>query len=574
MKRNLLFVITVLFSVATFAQELKQFKGNTLDPTGWTSGVLTYTYYQKKSELPLDPNNIFQSDINNIKHGKYSVVAENSDQDRGSFKLVYSGNMKHGLRDGIWTFTENYIDFPIVEYKKYKTESVNIKMSFKDGVPDGQWSYSMNRKTRIRHYSLGGWSWHPNYETEPTENISFTFKNGVIVGQYIEKRNNWDGPVNISGSTNTQGVKIGKWSDGNDYGADGYLLIDDIDKELFNLKEQYKQLSTNEEKKEFCRINAIEVNEIHYSLTEHFRYRYYNTVDRTIQYTEVNPDNFLDSVPVMKSYSVKKLPIIKQLKEVYKGIEQNDTLYLVNFDKAISSRKELHHKYEYQLKEEWKNEILKDIKFLEELYIVHKEHSIEQEKVKKISKEINDIVNPLIETHGYDREKEKRDIIYKKYLITNYYEQYKFNVNEIKLSEYKKNHLKYIKEQLNEISSEKIELLLQLQKFDFINSVHAIYLKTRPDAVSIGNGLPLESPKFYQPEIYNSYIEIIGYLKNKPLTNQYSFIEEYNKYIEIQQLHDYVVSIVKAKTKPLEKELKSATTVEQKYEIFLRYMNM
>ena len=551
MKRNLLFVITLLFSVMSFAQDLKQFKGNTLDPTGWTSGVLTYTYYQKKLEFPDNPDKPYLADVNNIKHGKYSVIAENSDQDRGSFKLVYSGNMKHGLRDGVWAFTENYVDFPTQKQGTYFTETKTVKMSFKDGIPDGQWSYTKNRKTRIRQYSSAGWSWHPSYETEPTENISFTFKNGVIVGQYIEKRNNWDGPVNISGSTNTQGIRIGKWSNGDDYGNDGYLLVDDIDKELFNLKEQYKQLSTNEEKKEFCRINAIEINEIRYSLTEHFRYRYYNTVDRTTQYTEVNPDNFLDSVPVMKSYRVERLGRIS-LNDAYNEfnhLKDNKLSFFELYGKRLSDEQI------EEAKQKFEND---------------KQERIKQQKIRLMNAETDSIYKVAVDTINFYVQKNE---LWKTYLWNNFIKQYgtiknskdknpfqpqnfdrhnENNLNDVQKNKYTKGLYEHTINFINQYSIEQMDSLSRMKKRN-INTVAEIYIK---------------------PDIYNSSKEIIGYLYNKPLTNQYSFIEEYNKYIELQQLHDYLLSLVKAKTKPLEKELKSATTVEQKYEIFLRYMNM
>ena len=247
-----LFLLSAL-TVNLYAQNLKQYSGE------MKGGTITFTYYEDEHTL------------SEKRHGTFKYV-KNLANDISKYSLTITGHYSHGYMDGQWRYTINETDYP--EGNAYVTSTTKAQMSFKDGVPNGPWTYSYKGKGRLQHFSLLGWSWGP-YETLPTETASVTFRNGTLVGPMSIKTN----AENITGTLNEKGFWIGNWISLNGNSRSEYTLTNDglmtkgigryngrivssagLEPELKALFDEYKTLPTSEQREKFCRKHHIKID--------------------------------------------------------------------------------------------------------------------------------------------------------------------------------------------------------------------------------------------------------------------------------------------------------------------------
>lgn len=252
--RKFVFLFCILFGygLSADAQNLKKYSGDML------GGTVTYTYYED------DASN------KEKRHGSFKYVKTESN-DISRYSLTITGQYAHGYMDGLWSYTINQVDYP--HGNAFITGTTKAQMSFKDGMPNGPWTYSSNNKGRLKQYSLMGWSWGP-YEALKPETANVTFKNGVLVGSMNVKA-----AENITGRLNDQGFWIGNWVVNNGNSRSEYTLTNDglmikgvgryngriessseSDAELVKLFQEFKTIQDAEQRDQFCREHLIKID--------------------------------------------------------------------------------------------------------------------------------------------------------------------------------------------------------------------------------------------------------------------------------------------------------------------------
>lgn len=254
MKRTTLFsLLFALYAVSVEAQSLKTYSGEL------RGGTMTYTYYEDETTGT------------EKRHGSFKYVKTEAN-DISRYNLTITGQYSHGYMNGLWSYTIRTTDYP--EGSAYVTGTTTARMSFKEGMPDGPWTYSYTGKGRLRRYSLAGWYWSA-YETLPTETASVTFRNGTLVGTMNVKTN----ADNITGRLNNDGFWTGNWVIINGDSRSEYTLRDDglmtkgvgryngrivssaaLEPELKTLFDEYKTLPTAEQRAKFCRKHRIKID--------------------------------------------------------------------------------------------------------------------------------------------------------------------------------------------------------------------------------------------------------------------------------------------------------------------------
>lgn len=167
MKKQITLFVATLFSFLSISQETKQFKGNfqdgLVDP-----GQATYQYYEKNGEI--------------IKNGLFTYNRL-SKSDDGSYSTKISGNFKNGLRDGKWTFSITFNDWNNGT-GNYVTGSISLSSSYINGLPDNQWIYTENSKSRIKNNTINGFVWS-SFTSPQSSKAVVNFKNGILNGELI-----------------------------------------------------------------------------------------------------------------------------------------------------------------------------------------------------------------------------------------------------------------------------------------------------------------------------------------------------------------------------------------------------
>lgn len=254
MKRLTLFsFLFALYAISVDAQSLKTYSGEL------RGGTMTYTYYEDETTGA------------EKRHGSFKYVKTEAN-DISQYNLIITGQYSHGYMNGLWSYTIRTTDYP--EGSAYVTGTTNARMSFKEGMPDGPWTYSYAGKGRLKRFSLTGWYWSA-YETLPTETASVTFRNGTLVGTMNVKTS----ADNITGRLNDDGFWIGNWVIINGDSRSEYTLRDDglmtkgvgryngrivssagLEPELKMLFDEYKTLPTAEQREKFCRKHRIKID--------------------------------------------------------------------------------------------------------------------------------------------------------------------------------------------------------------------------------------------------------------------------------------------------------------------------
>lgn len=183
-----LVLLGMLFlSIAASAQNVRKiYKGDFCD------GKATYAYY------------VDAKTGDEVRDGAFNYT-ELISKNGSVYSVSIKGSYTEGFKDGIWNYTITHKDIPL-EGGYYQTGSIVMVQSFKDGMPNGKWSYSENFKGRNRRYTRNGWYWSP-FEVEKPLSAVLNYQNGIVSGEF--RLNNEI--VNASGCFNSSGFMTGKW---------------------------------------------------------------------------------------------------------------------------------------------------------------------------------------------------------------------------------------------------------------------------------------------------------------------------------------------------------------------------
>jgi hypothetical protein len=158
-------ILTPLISISAFSQTLKTFNG-TFNDGKLQNGTAVYTYYE-------DPET-----HENVKQGSFKYTF-NGKADYQGYKQTITGNFEKGLKTGNWTYIISMTDFG--NNNPYFTGTVSLVANYKNGYADGNWKEVRSYKTREKFYSYGQYKWGP-FGPLKTMTIDMNFKNGYIVG--------------------------------------------------------------------------------------------------------------------------------------------------------------------------------------------------------------------------------------------------------------------------------------------------------------------------------------------------------------------------------------------------------
>lgn len=589
--RKIFLIFAILSAIAMQAQTLKTFNGTKVGELN-VIGNVTYTYYEVKSEENLDYAH--RPEMSAIKHGAYKYVAKSNPKEGGSYSLTVAGNLKHGYKDGIWTYTQTLVDYP-THGSEFITGTKTIKMSYKDGVPNGQWTYSNSQKVRTKSYSIQrGWYWNNDWKTRPTESAQVTYNNGIMIGTYSEKILEWTGNIiSTTGQLNNNGFLIGNWKSGNNYktySSDGYL-IPEHDTELQNLQEEYKKLP-KEQYNNFSLKHHIKVDTLKYSHPSVFDNKMFETKNLD-HHTDLKSDIKEKETIGGRYISFEKIRIVPLEEVIPVNAETHNYTSLL----------EIYEKEKYKLTSEDRQKFEQILEKSKENAIIQKEESQYENRIKQqyekalelrkfeMPKEFNcnleelkinhigDLTYNLIRISDYI----KNDInLEEKYFGCEKNNFYTVDFNKGKTNKEKYENNKHVLEYLKQkqINRDSICMVHCLYNEIFNNRYRVAYAYT-----SLEKDKPRSDGRYLPGTIKTKeklYIAFDGSL-NQLISNftngNNSFTEIYNSLVEMNELCLYMLQVQKEKTKDIENELKAyPITIEtrdfsKQIEIFRKYMN-
>jgi len=277
-------IILQLICLSSFSQIIKTYSGDLY------SGKVTYSYYD---------DTLTNTEI---RHGAYKFYEKESYQEQSYTKTV-TGNYKHGYKNGTFTYCSALVDNPSGEL--YNTGTITVKMSYKDGIPDGEWSYKLQLKSREKKFTMNGWSWSP-YEIQPSETIIVHFTNGVMTGKVyyntnidkifgqLDQKGRWVGEWKINNSEMSldSGFVI-KYKKRNDFNSEitSQFSIDNISKEfIFALKQlPIEQIDS------FCEQNnlnaGIQLGSNYFDIFESSFFNSYDLIESNIGIKPLNKED-------------------------------------------------------------------------------------------------------------------------------------------------------------------------------------------------------------------------------------------------------------------------------------------
>lgn len=174
-------------SVLSFSQEIKKYSGEFYDGNS-PSGNANYSYYLVNDER--------------IKEGLFTY-SDNVKSVEGSFSITITGNYKNNFKEGKWIQNIKFNDWNN-GIGNYVTGSISLINSYNEGLPNGQWTYTENSKSRIKINSSNGNNW--STFTAPTSSkVLMNFKNGVLIDNFLLSNlstGNWN---NINTTFNESG---------------------------------------------------------------------------------------------------------------------------------------------------------------------------------------------------------------------------------------------------------------------------------------------------------------------------------------------------------------------------------
>lgn len=137
---------------------------------GWYSGNLNYTYFE-------DPTT-----NEYIKNGKFTFSfnsANKPDILPKGMTISIVGNYVKGFKNGLWTYTCNFVDYKSGDY--YHTGKKSVTCTYVNGRLNGLFTYDYSDKVREWKVTLGGSYWLP-FEPTTTRKFTANFKAGKLLG--------------------------------------------------------------------------------------------------------------------------------------------------------------------------------------------------------------------------------------------------------------------------------------------------------------------------------------------------------------------------------------------------------
>ncbi|GGC95209.1 hypothetical protein GCM10011508_23020 [Flavobacterium lutivivi] len=185
-------IIISLIAINAIGQTLKSFNGPFTD--GKTqNGTAVYTYYE-------DPDT-----REYLKQGAFKYTF-NGKGDYQGYDQTITGNFEKGLKHGTWTYTIIMTDFG--SGNPYYTGTVTLVANYKNGYADGNWKEVRSYKQRKKFLSYGQYKWDP-FGPVKTMTINMNFKNGYLVGAV--SINDEFANFKATGSYDNNGLAIGTW---------------------------------------------------------------------------------------------------------------------------------------------------------------------------------------------------------------------------------------------------------------------------------------------------------------------------------------------------------------------------
>ena len=185
-------IIISLIAINAIGQTLKSFNGPFTD--GKTqNGTAVYTYYE-------DPDT-----REYLKQGAFKYTF-NGKGDYQGYDQTITGNFEKGLKHGTWTYTITMTDFG--SGNPYYTGTVTLVANYKNGYADGNWKEVRSYKQRKKFLSYGQYKWDP-FGPVKTMTINMNFKNGYLVGAV--SINDEFANFKATGSYDNNGLAIGTW---------------------------------------------------------------------------------------------------------------------------------------------------------------------------------------------------------------------------------------------------------------------------------------------------------------------------------------------------------------------------
>ena len=184
-----LLLASCTFLSTTFAQTLKP---KQVPLANWNDdqGLSSYTYYE-------DPKT---GDY--IPHGKFTYKLAQGTY----YKEDAIGSLKNGKRDGIWTYKVTRLDD--LAFDVNWTGAIQLSFGYKEGNPNGLWTYSNIQKYRIK--SRGAWLPY-EFQFAPNETLSVMFTDGHPSGIYSYANNSFSTKEKKTGQFNAKGFLHGNW---------------------------------------------------------------------------------------------------------------------------------------------------------------------------------------------------------------------------------------------------------------------------------------------------------------------------------------------------------------------------
>jgi hypothetical protein len=185
-------VFSFIISINSYSQELKTYNG-TFNDNKLPNGTANYTYYEDPATRQF------------IKQGSFKYNFTGRDQHQG-YNQSITGNFSKGLKHGTWTYTITLTDAGV--QNPYFTGTATLVANYNNGYADGNWKMIWSTKTRKKLFSYGQYVWGP-YDPVQTNIVSMNFKNGYIVGQV--SINDEFKKYQANGSFDNNGFVTGKW---------------------------------------------------------------------------------------------------------------------------------------------------------------------------------------------------------------------------------------------------------------------------------------------------------------------------------------------------------------------------
>lgn len=561
--------------VNLFGQNVKSFSGDFENGKPLKAKV-TYAYYEDAQTKEF------------IKHGrfKYTDIIKKT----GSiYNATFTGNFKNNFKNGVWNYTIKESNFPHTD-DLYYTGITKLIANFSNGYPNGVWTYTCKMKRRQKKYN--GWS---AFENLPIETVTGTFKKGILTGNLKILNNPYFSDYkNVTGQYDASGNPNGKWVFKNpekiktiefQKGVTKSFIIREINsgkvlnsyvesEEMQKIINDFIQgkITINELTQKKIKVDTSAMVEkehglLYFGLSFNdaiFMHRYIGG-DKTYYYKEFDES--------LKSYNQKTgwfdsrnyglvltLKKIKQfvLKDMSDFKRAENSFNNKDFKYAKKKFKAIYDSYSKNISEADKQLLVDRIKQCDKGLLQKKQSEIIRVKYNKANQYYN-AVNNWNDYFGYVDYVQKAHELYAE-ILTKHKESLQIqDINEITKRQNKcKDYIK--KANQNRLEKERFKIVKEEVKSNSakIKNVFA------PKENDFGGVTVVTVKK--KKKLYNAYVEITKNLNSK-LSNARGMKAQLQITEQIVALQIKILSLVNGDSKEIEKQLKKATTVEQKIQI-------